>query len=295
MDSNSSNDCLNDNLQFGGSPEIPIAKSITFSSNSIQNLSLDLPDSIQELSLVLPDNIPLLPSEISPKKQECTNSASKKNSMVNSLATKCYPKPCLKHRVRRKHTCPFCDLECGNFARHLERNHEDEASVQEFLCLDKNSIKRKKLIDKIRREGDFCTSSAIPVMRQDKPLTEFTVCKFCRGYYSNKSLRRHTKHCYFNPDPSKRFNAQVEGQTVMAGHFGPNDILRVSGVLNMMRADNVSMVIKKDSIICEVGRRYIRRHKDKHLLLVAKRNMRRLARLLIFFKTIIRQQHVKIN
>nr|CAI5867682.1 unnamed protein product [Callosobruchus analis] len=41
------------------------------------------------------------------------------------------------------------------------------------------------------------------------------------------------------------------------------------------------MVAKRDELICEVARRYIKRHKEKHLLLVAKRHMRRLARLLI--------------
>lgn len=197
-------------------------------------------------------------------------------------------------RVRRKHTCPFCNIECGNFARHLERNHDDEVSVQEFLVLNKKSSKRKKLIDKLRREGDFCTSKIVPVMNQDKVLENFVACKFCRGYYSNKSLRRHAKHCYFNPDPSKRFNAQVEGQTVMAGNFGPNDVLRKTGLLNMLRADNVSLVVKKDPIICEVGRRYIRRHKEKHLLLVAKRTMRRLGRLLIAVRQIALKQHLTL-
>nr|CAI5844274.1 unnamed protein product [Callosobruchus analis] len=65
----------------------------------------------------------------------------------------------------------------------------------------------------------------------------------------------------------------------MAGPFGPNDPLRISGVLNMMKPDDVSMVAKRDELICEVARRYIKRHKEKHLLLVAKRHMRKLARL----------------
>lgn len=197
-------------------------------------------------------------------------------------------------RVRRKHTCPFCDLPCGNFSRHLERNHDEEVSVQEFMCLQKNSKKRKKLIDKIRREGDFCSSSIVPVMQQERDINDFIVCKFCKGYYSKKSLRRHVKHCFFNPDPTKRFNAQVEGHTVMAGNFGPKDILRTSGLLNMLRADDVSMVAKKDHIICEVARRYIRRHKQKHLLMVAKRQMRRLARLLIAIRRLSNNVYLKL-
>ncbi|GLV46372.1 uncharacterized protein CBL_20714, partial [Carabus blaptoides fortunei] len=67
----------------------------------------------------------------------------------------------------------------------------------------------------------------------------------------------------------------------MAPPFGPNDILKISGLLNMMKADETSLVAKKDNIICEVVRRYIKSHREKHQLLVAKRYMRRLARLVI--------------
>lgn len=33
----------------------------------------------------------------------------------------------------RKRTCPFCNIECSNFARHIQRNHDDEVSAQMFL------------------------------------------------------------------------------------------------------------------------------------------------------------------
>lgn len=67
----------------------------------------------------------------------------------------------------------------------------------------------------------------------------------------------------------------------MAEYFGPNDPLRTYGVLKTLKSDDVSLVAKRDKIICELARKYIKRHKDKHLVLVARRKMRRLARLLI--------------
>ncbi|KAI4468089.1 hypothetical protein MML48_2g00015671 [Holotrichia oblita] len=161
------------------------------------------------------------------------------------------------NRIRRKHFSIYCDQEVGNFSRHLERKHGDELKVQEFMSVARNSTRRKKLIDRLRREGDFTTSKIIPVMKADND---------SRNYIAY---------------PSKPFKAQIEGQTKMAGHFGPNDILRSSGLLSMLKADDISLVAKKDEIICEGARRYIKSHKEKHVLLVAKRYMRRLARLLI--------------
>ncbi|CAH0549493.1 unnamed protein product [Brassicogethes aeneus] len=131
-------------------------------------------------------------------------------------------------RVRRTHVCSFCGSSVKNFSRHLERNHSDEPRVQEVLWLDKKSSERKKLLDKIRREGDL-----------------------------------------------------IEGQTFMAGPFNSQDPLKQTGLLSGLKADEISLMAKKDPIICEVARRYLKSHKDKDFLLVAKRHMRRLAQLLL--------------
>ncbi|VEN47397.1 unnamed protein product [Callosobruchus maculatus] len=197
-----------------------------------------------------------------------------------------YPRQSLQNnkckRIRRGHRCLYCDCDVKDFARHLERHHDDEIEVQRFMSLKKGSMKRKSAIAKLRREGDFCSSNVIPVLHKaDKRESDYIACIHCRGYYTSKSLRRHVKKCSFNPDPSKPCKSQSQGHTLMAGPFGPEDPLRISGILNMMKPDEVSMVAKRDNLICEVARRYIKRHKEKHLLLVAKRHMRRLARLLI--------------
>lgn len=194
-------------------------------------------------------------------------------------------------RIRRKHRCLYCDEDIGNFSRHLERHHTDEVAVQEFMSLDKKCKKRQKLIDKLRREGDFCVGDTVPVMiKRNATETNYIACKFCKGYYSKRSLRKHAKKCYFNPDPSKRFNAQIEGQTAMAGHFGPNDPLRTSGVLDQLVPDNVSMVAKKDKLICQVVRGYLKSHREKHQNVVARRIMRRLAMLLINVQDLIKSK-----
>lgn len=67
----------------------------------------------------------------------------------------------------------------------------------------------------------------------------------------------------------------------MADHFSPKDPLRTSGVLKSLRPDEVSLVAKKDRIICEMARKHIKCHKVKLLIEVVRRNMRSLARLVI--------------
>lgn len=204
------------------------------------------------------------------------------------------------NKRKRKHNCVYCDLPVYNFARHLERQHSDEFEVQAFMSKDKSNPERKQIIDKIRKEGDFCSGEPVPVQgKKNSRLEKIGVgyyeskssllpCIHCRGYYSKKYLRRHVKRCHLNKaaDTSKRTRPQADGQTLMSGHFGPNDPLRTSGVLTSLRADEISLVAKRDKLICEVARKYLKSHREKHLTMVARRYMRRLARLLMEVRNI---------
>lgn len=48
-----------------------------------------------------------------------------------------------------------------------------------------------------------------------------------------------------------------------------------------MRADNISLVAKKDILICAFGARYLKIHREKHFATVTSRKMRELSRLVI--------------
>lgn len=89
---------------------------------------------------------------------------------------------------RRKHHCPYCDILVHNFARHLQRQHSDEFEVQRFIGLEKNNPVRKKIIEKIRKEGDFTSGKYVPVQEKiANPKTANTSCELlpcihCKGW-----------------------------------------------------------------------------------------------------------------
>ncbi|XP_050519622.1 uncharacterized protein LOC126893457 isoform X1 [Diabrotica virgifera virgifera] len=261
--------------------------SIETTDDSVANKQQTDCDLMYENDAILDDSTP------NPIYQELIASSSLDNieksadetnsSLIDSVCLK-------KRRIRRKHNCIYCDIPVLNFARHLERIHSDELEVQKYLSLDKKDPKRKYFIDKIRKEGDFCIGKSVPVFRRnvlsnsDESSTNSNMlpCIHCKGYYAKKSLRRHIRRCYFNEKKATgKVRHQSEAQNLMATNFGSTDPLRTSGVLNSLAADDISLVAKKDKLICDVGRKYVKSHKDRHLIQVAKRQMRRLARLLI--------------
>ncbi|XP_074039988.1 uncharacterized protein [Leptinotarsa decemlineata] len=207
------------------------------------------------------------------------------------------------YKRRRKHHCAYCDVQVNNFARHLERQHGDELEVGRFLALDKKDPNRKRIINKIRKEGDFISGNCIPVQKRkfdnNKGASSDTLlpCIHCKGYYMKNTLRRHVARCSLNAEKknnNRRHRHQSDSQTLLAGYFGPNDPLRISGVLQSLKADIVSLVAKRDKIICEVGRRYVKCHKERHLISVAKRYMRRLARIVIEVRKILEDKSLTL-
>lgn len=105
-----------------------------------------------------------------------------------SAFSKKNPKVCQEFsnkKSRRKHNCPYCDIFVNNFARHLERQHSDEFEVQEFLSLKKTDLRRKKIISKLRQEGDFSSGETIPVQgnceSNSNNSCELLPCTHCKG------------------------------------------------------------------------------------------------------------------
>lgn len=60
----------------------------------------------------------------------------------------------------------FCEEQVTNLTRHIEKKHGEEIEVTQFLALKKGSNERKKLIDQLRKRGNFFNNiSDMPMMK----------------------------------------------------------------------------------------------------------------------------------
>lgn len=111
-----------------------------------------------------------------------------------------------KSKTRRKHECIFCETAVHNFSRHLERKHANETQVQKYLLLSKNDPRRKKLIDKLRKEGDFRGGTIVPVQsrgRSNGTTSTNNPCKvlpciYCKGLCLLDPLSYSDKNIFFS-------------------------------------------------------------------------------------------------
>lgn len=212
----------------------------------------------------------------------------RKSSFSESSPLATYPHDDKISKLQRnKDYCFFCENYVLNFGRHIVRNHDTELEVQKIMATPVKSKKRKDLIGILRKKGNYLMNNEKCVRPVKKPAlstTKFLPCTHCLGFYSSKQLWRHRKKCLLNPD-SKAKNRQSDAQNFLIRGLQIDEKLRDT-VFPHMRADNISLVAKKDSLICAFGARYLKTHRDKHFINVISRKMRELSKILITVKVL---------
>lgn len=183
---------------------------------------------------------------------------------------------------KKSNFCFYCETSVLNFSRHIVRNHPSETDVQKIILQPSGSKERKRLLDLLRKKGNFLNSNIVrkPVqrLRTEKDLLP---CDNCLGFFSAKLLWRHRIKC----TKLKSRNHRAAAQNVLIANLRIDTKLRET-VFPRMRADEISLVAKKDPLICAYGARYIKVHREKHFINVASRKMRELSRFLIEIKKI---------
>lgn len=179
--------------------------------------------------------------------------------------------------------CFYCETAVLNFARHIRRIHSCEIEVQKILIEPCGSLKRRQLLDLLRKKGNFLNSTTVckPVQSL-RSATDLLPCDNCLGFFSSKLLWRHRQKC----TQSKGKNHKAAAQNLLLLNIRVDEQLK-NTLFPRMRADEISLVAKKDPLICAFGARYIKKHREKHFVNVASRKMREISRLLIEMRKLV--------
>lgn len=185
-----------------------------------------------------------------------------------------------KIRSNKKHLqfCLFCKSNVLNFARHVTRNHSSEMMVKKIVSLPRKNPKRKKILELLRKKGNFANRVFVqrPV-RNPIINKELLPCDNCYGFYSKKLLWKHRKACLKGKSVVK---AQVSGQNLLTNNLNIDKDLKET-VFSRMRPDEISLIAKKDPLICAFASRYIKKHHRENSVSCVTRKMRELAKLLM--------------
>nr|CAI5844728.1 unnamed protein product [Callosobruchus analis] len=164
---------------------------------------------------------------------------------------------------RKPDYCYFCETPVLSVGHHIVKNHSIEIDVTEISAKPE--------------EGQFLADNSTCFKEGYVPEREKLPCDNCLGYFSSKLLNRHKKRCFKDKLVSGDQNEKLFN---VCGNFRIDHIL-IEQVFPHMRANRICFAAKKDNLICEFSARYMKTHREKHVIHVTSRKMRELLKILL--------------
>ncbi|KAG6455752.1 hypothetical protein O3G_MSEX009375 [Manduca sexta] len=186
----------------------------------------------------------------------------------------------------RRNACFYCQEVVTNFSRHLLRHHANEIEVLKYQNINDadpkiRKQKRQAITDKLRNQGNFIhnskvsfdrdgESSLLPIKRNNNQGTSspssYATCKICLGTFKRTTFFRHFKKCNNNDDANKlpslkRKSLYNNSITIIPNTTNTSGELR-DKILSHLRSDEISLVIKNDSLITAYGARLLKKKKE---------------------------------
>lgn len=193
---------------------------------------------------------------------------------------------------KKRHFCMYCNTFQSKIARHLERVHASELEVQKFKCLPKGTAERRKIIETLRRRGDFYfnvdntrNDGELLVERRSKNIysklpSDYTACPKCKAFILKYTSRHHSRKC-IGPKTKDTRAIPVLGRAVIGRiHSEANSILRLR-VFPVLKEDDIVRLIRYDELIIAFGNQQCEKYKaSEHHDSMIRQKLRRIGRLL---------------
>lgn len=199
-------------------------------------------------------------------------------------------------KLTKQNYCIFCKKLQSQLARHLETVHRDESEVKKFAMLPKKHPERLKIIEVIRKNGnfqfntqaEFNTGQLIVSRRSNKnynkTATDFIACAKCKGFFAKSTIRHHSRVC-FNKNFRKNRN-MIMGRKI-TGRLHPiaSEIFRKT-VFPVMREDDVTRIVRYDELLITYVNKICKKYKAQHQHDMIRSRLRLLGRFLLALKDI---------
>ena len=191
----------------------------------------------------------------------------------------------------KKFYCLFCKSAQSKLPRHLTNKHRDEKEVQLYMQ-EKDTKLKNDIIKKLRNLGNH--QHNMKVIRENKgslmvkyrpadadQSEEYIPCEYCYGYYKSSELWKHVKRCTLATCSSSLRSRRVVQSSRLLLPVPQEASEGLKAVLATLSSDDVSRIVKSDSLILKLGEKMFKRHgHDKEQYSILRTRMRELARLL---------------
>ncbi|XP_067217009.1 uncharacterized protein [Linepithema humile] len=200
-------------------------------------------------------------------------------------------------KALKQNYCYFCSKLQTQLPRHLEIVHRNEPEVKKFAMLSKGNPERRKIIDIIRKNGNFKfnTNSEVnngklivcrrPNEKYNKSATDFIACGKCKGFFTKQTIRHHSRKC-LKKDFSKNKCIMIMGRriTCRIHHLASETLAKT--VFPVMREDEVTRIIRYDELIILYANKLCIKYTAQHQHDMIRARLRLLGRFLLALRNI---------
>ncbi|XP_014823286.1 PREDICTED: uncharacterized protein LOC106903805 [Poecilia mexicana] len=203
------------------------------------------------------------------------------------------------HRVYdKKNYCFYCGKPYAKITRHLKQKHSDQPDVARALAYRKGSKMHSLLLTKVANMGNYqhnCSvlssgeGQIIPKRQAtcEVAATNYLPCKFCFAMYVKTDLWRHLKRCKLRGTEASIVTRRVQTSSSMMLPMNTVISTGLKTVLQEMTYDNITLLVKADSLIISLGERMFLKNGEVGRHRADIRNkMRELARLVLVARDI---------
>ncbi|KAF5276617.1 hypothetical protein FQR65_LT16264 [Abscondita terminalis] len=197
--------------------------------------------------------------------------------------------------TKRRYFCIYCKQLYAKFPQHLQISHRDEPAVKMFMQLPPRNRERKRIIETIRRRGDFqhnvsaeYNSGELLVARRShsdflRSGKDYLPCPYCSAFFRKDTLRLHTKNCTPKTSNSVR-TVRVLSRTLLAEiHPRASDMLKMK-IFPILRDNDCVQIIRYDVLAILFGNHLCSKYSSQHHHDMIRNKLRSIGRLLIAVK-----------
>lgn len=179
----------------------------------------------------------------------------------------------------------------------MQRVHKDEADVQQFLDLPKGTTERRRIIDTIRRNGNFLFNTNTefnngellvcrrPNQKMLRRAQDFQACINCKGFFSKTTIRHHFRYCVGRSKKRNR-SINVLGRSITGRIHEAANLTLATVVFPVLREDRVTRLIRYDELLIKHANKLCDKYKLQHQHDMIRSRLRLLGRFLIVLKSI---------
>lgn len=183
--------------------------------------------------------------------------------------------PAATGRSTRRYFCIYCKGIFANLPQHFEHKHKSEAAVESFLKLPPGSKDRKRILETLRRRGDFEHNTSKehntgtilvarrPVVQTSSTISKILTCPECNGQFFKANLRRHYKLCSTKIVAGQRNTVSLANAVYQDVHPKACHNLKTR-IFPVLRQDDCVTVVRYDELAICIANNYCKNYADQH-------------------------------